>query len=76
MSSEPIWVSLRELLILLHEYDMWSMDTKYLHIYLDTRYINGDWHCTIKDREGKEYLSLEDLKERRKSFQFPPIDKK
>ena len=68
MSKEPIWVPLKDLLHLLKEYDMWSLDTKYLHIYLDTRYINGAWHCTIKDREGKEYLSLEDIKERRRVF--------
>ena len=68
MSKEPIWVPLKDLLHVLKEYDMWSLDTKYLHIYLDTRYINGDWHCTIKDREGKEYRSLEDIKERRRVF--------
>ena len=68
MSKEPIWVPLNDLLRLLKEYDMWSLDTIYLNIYLDTRYINGDWHCTIKDREGKEYLSLEDIKERRRVF--------
>lgn len=68
MSKEPIWVPLKDLLYVLKEYDMWSLDTKYLHIYLDTRYINGGWHCTIKDREGKEYLSLEDIKERRRVF--------
>ena len=68
MSKEPIGVPLKDLLHVLKEYAMWSLDTKYLHIYLDTRYINGDWHCTIKDREGKEYLSLEDIKERRRVF--------
>ena len=68
MSKEPIWVPLKDLLHVLKEYDMWSLDPKYLHIYLDTRYIDGDWHCTIKDREGKEYVSLEDIKERRRVF--------
>ena len=36
MSKEPIWVPLKDLLHVLKEYDMWSLDTKYLHIYLDT----------------------------------------
>lgn len=62
-NERPTWVSLKELLKLLKEMDMWTMDTKYLHVYLDTRFINGDWHCTIRDRENKRYLSLEDLKQ-------------
>lgn len=65
MSKEAIWVPLRELFKVLKEKDMWSMDTKYLNIYLDTRFINGDYHCTIKTRDGNEYLSLEELKEKR-----------
>ena len=60
---------LKDLLVILKEYDMWSMDTKYLQIFLDTRCINDEWYCTIKDRKGKEYLSLDDLKKRRKSFE-------
>lgn len=66
-NNKPIWVSVKELFKLLKEMDMWTMDTKYLHIYLDTRFINGDYHCTIKDRENKRYLSLDDIKEMRKS---------
>lgn len=66
--NEPIWVSVKELFKILREYDMWSMDTKYLNIYMDTRFINGDFHCTIKTRNGDKYLSLEDLKELRKPF--------
>jgi len=65
MSKEPVWVSVRELFKILKEKDMWGMDTKYLNIYLDTRYINGDYHCTIKTRDGSEYLTLEELSERR-----------
>lgn len=66
-NNEPIWVSVKELFKLLKEMDMWTMDAKYLHIYLDTRFIDGDYHCTIKDRENKRYLSLDDIKEMRKS---------
>ena len=62
------WVSVRELLTLLKDMDVWTMDTKYLHIYLDTRFISGDWHCTIRDRENTKYLSLEELKEIRRPF--------
>lgn len=65
-NNKPIWVSVKELFKLLKEMDMWTMDTKYLHIYLDTRFINGEYHCTIKDRENKRYLSLDDIKEIRK----------
>lgn len=64
--NAPEWVSLKELLKVLMEMDVWTMDTKYLNIYLDTRFLDGDFHCTIKDREGKRYLSLNDLKEIRK----------
>lgn len=70
MSKEPVWVPLKQLLRVLCDMDMWTMDTKYLNIYLDTRFINGDWHCTIKDRTGKNYLSIEELKEIRKSAQI------
>ena len=68
MADEAIWISLRDLLHVLKSFDMWSIDTKYLNIYLDTRYINNDWHCTVKDREGKKYLSLEDIIELRKQI--------
>lgn len=64
--NAPEWVPLKELLKVLMKMDVWTMDTKYLNIYLDTRFLNGDFHCTIKDREGKRYLSLNDLKEIRK----------
>ena len=64
--NAPELVSLKELLKVLMEMDVWTMDTKYLNIYLDTRFLDGDFHCTIKDREGKRYLSLNDLKEIRK----------
>ena len=64
--NTPEWVPLKELLKVLMEMDVWTMDTKYLNIYLDTRFLEGDFHCTIKDREGKRYLSLNDLKEIRK----------
>lgn len=64
--STPIWIPLYELLKTLRELDMWTMDTKYLHLYLDTRFINGDFHCTVKDREGNKYLSLEELRAIRK----------
>lgn len=70
MSNIPVWVSLKSLLRVLSEMDMWTLDTKYLNIYLDTRYMNGDWHCTIKDRTGEKYLSLEELKEIRKGVQI------
>lgn len=61
--KEAKWVSLKELLKLLKEMDVWTINTKYLHLYLDTRLINGDWHCTIRDRENDKYLSIEELKE-------------
>ena len=64
--NTPEWVPLKELLKVLVKMDAWTMDTKYLNIYLDTRFLDGDFHCTIKDREGKRYLSLNDLKEIRK----------
>lgn len=64
--NTPEWVPLKELLKVLREMDAWTMDTKYLNIYLDTRFLEGDFHCTVKDREGKRYLSLNDLKEIRK----------
>lgn len=64
--NAPEWVPLKELLKVLMKMDVWTMDTKYLNIYLDTRFLDGDFHCTIKDREGKRYLSLNDLKEIRK----------
>lgn len=64
--NTPEWVPLKELLKVLRKMDAWTMDTKYLNIYLDTRFLEGDFHCTIKDREGKRYLSLNDLKEIRK----------
>lgn len=64
--KEAQWVSLKELLKLLKEMDVWTIDTKYLHLYLDTRFIDGDWHCTICDRDNKKYLSIEDLKEIRR----------
>lgn len=64
--NTPEWVPLKELLKVLRQMDTWTMDTKYLNIYLDTRFLEGDFHCTIKDREGKRYLSLNDLKEIRK----------
>lgn len=70
MSEEPVWISVRELFKVLGEMDMWTMDTKYLHLYLDTRFINGDYHCTIKDRNNEKYLSLEDLKSIRRPFQI------
>ena len=61
----PTWLSLKDVLSILKELDFWSIDTKYLNIYLDTRFMNGDFKCTIKDRKNKQYLTLEDLKERR-----------
>lgn len=64
--NTPEWVPLKELLKVLIKMDAWTMDTKYLNIYLDTRFLDGDFYCTIKDREGKRYLSLNDLKEIRK----------
>lgn len=64
--NTPEWTPLKELLKVLIKMDAWTMDTKYLNIYLDTRFLDGDFHCTIKDREGKRYLSLNDLKEIRK----------
>ena len=70
MSDEPIWVSVKELFKVLRELDMWTMDTKYLHLYLDTRFINEDYHCTIKDRNNEKYLSLEDLKRIREPYQL------
>lgn len=70
MNNEPEWVSLKSLLRVLVEMDMWTMDTKYLNIYLDTRYINGDWHCLIKNRKGDKYYSLEELKEERSKMNY------
>ena len=73
MSKEPIWVGLKDLIKVLQKYDVWSFDTKYLNIYLDTRFINGDYGCTIKTRDGNEYLSIEDLIEKRKIYN-PEVD--
>lgn len=68
MSKEVKWVSLKKLLKLLKDMNVWTIDTKYLHLYLDTRFINGDWRCTIRDRENNKYLSIEDLRGIRKGF--------
>lgn len=65
-----VWVSVKELFKVLKEMDMWTIDTKYLNIYLDTRLIDGDYHCTIKDRNNGRYLSLEDLKTIREKVQI------
>ncbi len=63
MSSNNVeWVSLKELLKVLRDMSIWTIDTKYLNIYLDTRFIDGDWHCTVRDRYGNKYLSIKDLK--------------
>ena len=63
--KQATWIPLRDLFKVLKEKDMWGMDTKYLNIYLDTRITNGDYHCTIKTRDGKQYLTLEELSNRR-----------
>ena len=63
--NKPTWVYLKDVLSMLKELDFWSIDTKYLNLYLDTRFMNGDFKCTIKDRKDNQYLTLEDLKERR-----------
>lgn len=68
MNEEVKWVSLKSLLKLLREMDIWTIDTKYLHLYLDTRFINGDFYCTIRDRDNKKYLSIEELKEIRRNI--------
>lgn len=66
--NKPTWLSLKEVLTVLKELNFWSIDTKYLHIYLDTRFMNGDFNCTVKDRNNNQYLTLEDLKERRRKI--------
>lgn len=69
MSSNNVeWVSLKELLKVLRDMSIWTIDTKYLNIYLDTRFIDGDWHCTVRDRENNRYLSIKDLKRIRGVF--------
>lgn len=68
MTQQAKWVSFRELIKVLKEMDVWTIDTKYLHIYLDTRFIGGDLQCTIRDRDNNRYLSIEDLKDIRKPF--------
>lgn len=60
--SVPIWVSVKELFKTLKEYPVWSLDTKYLHIYIDTRFIDGDYYCTIRTRDNDRYLTLNDIK--------------
>lgn len=62
------WIRLKDLLRLLKEMDVWTVDTKYLNIYLDTRYVEGDWRCTVRDSENQTYLTLEDLRELRRPF--------
>lgn len=64
----PVWLSLKDVLSTIKELQFYSIDTKYLHIYLDTRFINNDFQCTVKDRKNNQYLTLEDLKERRFSI--------
>ena len=63
--NTPVWLSLKDVLSTIKELQFYSIDTKYLHIYLDTRFINNDFQCTVKDRKNNQYLTLEDLKERR-----------
>ena len=66
--NKPEWVSLKDLIKIIKDKDLWSMDTKYLHVYLDTRFINNDFHCTVKTKNGKQYLSLKDLEEKRRKL--------
>lgn len=66
--NKPEWVSLKDLIKIIKDKDLWSMDTKYLNLYLDTRFIENDFHCTVKTRNGKQYLSLKDLEERRRTL--------
>lgn len=61
------WIPLKELVKVLYDKQLWSMDTKYLNLYLDTRFIEGDFHCTVKDRNNDKYLTLEEIKEKRNS---------
>ena len=66
--NTPVWLSLKDVLSTIKELQFYSIDTKYLHIYLDTRFINNDFQCTVKDRKNNQYLTLEDLKEKRFSI--------
>ena len=67
VDKDATWIPLKELLKVLYEKEMWSMDTKYLHLYLDTRF-TGDFHCTVKDRNNEHYLTLEDIQNKRYSI--------
>jgi hypothetical protein len=58
------WVGLKDLLKLLKELPQWSFSTKYLNIRLDTRFIQGDYGCLIKDDKGN-ILSLDDIRKSR-----------
>jgi len=65
----PEWVDIKEVFkILKDENSMWSGDTKYLELRVDTRhYIDGTFRCLIKDRNGN-LITLEELKEKRMKF--------
>lgn len=67
VDKDATWIPLKELLKVLYEKEMWSMDTKYLHLYLDTRFTGNDFHCTVKDRNDEHYLTLEDIQNKRYS---------
>jgi len=63
------WVDIRKVFeILKDKNSMWSFDTKYLELRVDTRhYIDGTFKCVLRDKNGK-YLTLDELKEKRMKF--------
>ena len=60
------WVTIDELFAILRNPNtLWGFDNKYLNLYLDTRYyIDGKFHCLVKDRNNNP-ITLEELQARR-----------
>ena len=63
------WVDIKDVFKILKDNNsMWSMDTKYIELRVDTRYyIDGTFKCILRDSNGN-YLTLDELKEKRIKF--------